>query len=227
MIYLHLKVSLPTNIELFKKRNFFLWKSFDIWSGFVLWLFPNTSTLYGLNILTKLYVVEKREFLHCYPLLLRKHSQFLFSKDFNWYAQEIGQFRGFLFNFSWSQILISTGQRNSPAASDVHIKDTTSINTLLNFYSDGLNIFYKESEEYTPIFSRKSPTKNTHFSFPSIESIITTTYIPGNCAPQIGTNKETRDPVERHDDPLRKKKDLLRRNKRYQISTKITRSSNE
>ncbi len=40
------------------------------------------------------------------------------SKNFNRYAQEIGQFRSFLFHFSWSQILISTSQRNGPLASD-------------------------------------------------------------------------------------------------------------
>ncbi|MDD0148449.1 hypothetical protein PSY31_22380, partial [Shigella flexneri] len=69
----------------------------------------------------------------------------------------------------------------------------------------------KESEEYATIFSRKSPTKNTHDSFLFIESIITTTYIPRNCAPQVGANKKTRDPIERHHDPLRKKIYLLRR----------------
>jgi len=134
-----------------------------------------------------------------------------FSKDFNWYTQEIGQFSSFLFNFLWSQILISTSQGNGPLASDFLIKNTTSINTLFNFYSDGLNIFYKKSEEDTTIFSRKSPTKNTHYSFFSIESIITTTYVPQNCAPQIGANKETRDSIERHYEPLWKKNDLLRR----------------
>ena len=48
--------------------------------------------------------------------------------------------------------------------------------------------------------------KNTHYSFFSIEPIITTTYIPRNCAPQIKANKETCNFVERHHDPLWKKK---------------------
>lgn len=190
---------------------------------------PYTPALARLNVLTKpqlSHVIEKTGFPSCCENI-RSSAQFFFSKDFNWYTQEIGQFRGFLFNFSWSQILISTGQRNNPPASDVYIKDTTSINTLFDFYSNRLNIFHKESEEYATIFSRKSPTKNTHYSFLSIESIITTTYIPGNFAPQIGTNKETRDPVERHHNPLWKKNDWLRRNKRYQISTKITGSSSQ
>lgn len=133
------------------------------------------------------------------------------SKYFNWYAQKIGQFRSLLFNFSRSQILISTSQGNGTLASDFHIKYTPRINTFLNLYSNRLDIFHKESKEYATISSRESPTKNRHYSFFSIESIITTTYIPRNCAPQIGANEQTRDPVERHHDPLWKKKYLLRR----------------
>ena len=51
--------------------------------------------------------------------------------------------------------------------------------------------------------------KNTHYSFFSIELIITTIYIPRNCAPQIKANKETCNFVERHHDPLWKKKKFI------------------
>ena len=66
---------------------------------------------------------------------------------------------------SWGQILIGTSQENGPLASDFHVKDTTCINTLFNFYFDGLNAFHKESEEDLTIFFRKPPTKNRHYSF--------------------------------------------------------------
>lgn len=155
-------------------------------------------------------VIFKRGFLGPFPHAEKAFIPFI-SKYFNWHAQEIGQFSSFLFNFSWSQIFVSTGQGNGALASDFHIKDTSRIKTLFNFHSDRLNLSHKESKEDATIYSRKSPTKNTHYSFFSIESIITATYIPRNCAPQIGTNEQTCDPIERHHDSLGKKNDLLRR----------------
>ncbi|MFS7969529.1 hypothetical protein Hanom_Chr14g01333451 [Helianthus anomalus] len=154
---------------------------------------------------------RKRGFLRFCPPAESIHLSAHFLKYFNWYTQEIGQFSSFLFHFPRSKILISTSQWNGSLASDIHIKDTPSINTLFNFYSDGLNIFYKKSEKDPTIFSRKSPTKDTHYSVFYIKSIITTTYIPRNCAPQIGANKKTRDPIERHHNSLWKKNDFLRR----------------
>src|SRR5438132_149636 len=60
-----------------------------------------------------------------------------YSKYFNGYAQEIGQFCSFLFNFSWSKkLLISTSQGNDPLAPDFHINDTTRIKTLFNLNSN-------------------------------------------------------------------------------------------
>ena len=39
-----------------------------------------------------------------------------------------------------SKILISTSQGNGPLALCFHIRNTTSINTIFNFYSDGLEV---------------------------------------------------------------------------------------
>lgn len=64
-----------------------------------------------------------RKFLNCRVFIppVENHKTFIvrfISKNFNRYAQEIGQFSSFLFHFSWSQILISTSQRNGPLSSD-------------------------------------------------------------------------------------------------------------
>ncbi|OWK25802.1 hypothetical protein AJ87_01030 [Rhizobium yanglingense] len=113
----------------------------------------------------KIENIKKKEFYRFFPRVKNKeyesiHSSLHFSKYFNWYTQEIGQFCSFLFNFLWGQILLITSQGNGPLASDFYIKDTMCINTLFHFDSDGLNVFQKESEENATIFSRKSPTKN-------------------------------------------------------------------
>lgn len=173
---------------------------------------PTERGKWNLTCFARINVPKKckRGFLGSFPHAEKGFILQFISKYFNWYTQEIGQFSSFLFKLSWSQILISTSQGNGSLASDFHIKDTTRIKTLFNFHSDRLDISHKESKEDATIYSRKSPSKNTHYSFFSIESIITTTYIPQNCAPQIGTNEQTRDPIERHHDPLGKKNDLLR-----------------
>lgn len=64
-----------------------------------------------MTLLMKLYlgyVIAKKRILAFFPQSTSTHFPFFFSKYFNWYTQEIGQFSSFLFNFSWSQILIST-----------------------------------------------------------------------------------------------------------------------
>lgn len=94
-------------------------------------------------------------------------KRIFFSKYFHWYTQEYGKFSSFLYNFWWSQIIFNTSQGNEPLFYGFHINDTmiskgTSKNTpFFNscYYSDGLNLFDRYSENNTTIFSRKSPTK--------------------------------------------------------------------
>ena len=43
-------------------------------------------------------------------------------------------------------------QGNGPLALDIYIKDTTYINTVFNFYYDGLSVLHNESEEDSTIF---------------------------------------------------------------------------
>ncbi|KAJ4978717.1 hypothetical protein NE237_009497 [Protea cynaroides] len=64
--------------------------------------------------------------------------------------------------------------------------------------------------EMTKRLAQNVELNRTSFFF-SIESIITTIYIPRNCAPQIGANEQTCDPIERHHNSLWKKNHLLRR----------------
>lgn len=64
---------------------------------------------------------------------------------------------------------------------DVYIKNMMSINIFFNFYFNGLNIFYKELEEYVMIFFWKFLMKNIDYFFFFIELIIIIIYILGNC----------------------------------------------
>lgn len=64
---------------------------------------------------------------------------------------------------------------------DVYIKNMMSINIFFNFYFNGLNIFYKELEEYVMIFFWKFLMKDIDYFFFFIELIIIIIYILGNC----------------------------------------------
>lgn len=68
----------------------------------------------------------------------RENKYRRFHNDTRRFTKEIN----FFFNFSWSEIFVSTSQRDRPLASDVHIKDTTRINTSLDLDLEWCMIFY-------------------------------------------------------------------------------------
>lgn len=112
---------------------------------------------------------------------MRNHSFFgpylHFSKNFNWYTQEINQLDSFFCS-------ISHGVKFSPVpfAFDIHIKDTMSISTFFDFNSNEMNIFYNESKEFHLFHLRNSQHKR-QYPFLSFELIISTTYILWNREP--------------------------------------------